>query len=226
MLNTQFDLNLTQDYGVTPLNLKLEDNQSKVFVEKIQSVAAILARAFVDDPMFEFIFPDDSIRLQTLMAFFQPFVADGINRGKVLLAPANQGVCIWYPAEVCVFDDEFEAVINQVVAISTHFGGTESGRRCEHLANQVGAYEPSDPRCEVLWIALLPEARGQGLGGHLLQPALNAADAQGLGSYLVSSNVRNHSFYERHGFRKRDAIQISSDYFMTGMWRVSTPVNQ
>ncbi|NJN85943.1 MAG: GNAT family N-acetyltransferase [Leptolyngbyaceae cyanobacterium SL_7_1] len=220
MLNTQVDVNLTQNYGVTPLNLTFEDDRSRAFVEKIQSVAAILARAFVDDPMFEFIFPDDSIRLQTLMAFFQPFVADGIKRGKVLLAPANQGVCIWYPAEVCVFDDEFEAVINQVVAISTHFGGIESGLRCEHLANQVGAYEPSDLRCEVLWIALLPEARGQGLGGDLLQPALNAADAHGLGSYLVSSNVRNHSFYERHGFRKTDVIQISSDYFMTGMWRV------
>lgn len=225
MPKTQFDINLVNDYGVTQLNLKPEDNRSSVFVEKIQSVAAILARAFVDDPMFEFIFPDNTTRLQTLMAFFQPFVADGINRGEVLLAPANQGVCIWYPAEVCVFNDEFEAVINQVVEISAHLGGTESGLRCEHLANQVSAYEPIDRRCEVLWIALLPEARGQGLGGHLLQPALNAADAQGLGSYLVSSNVRNHSFYERHGFCKRDVIQISPDYFMTGMWRVPTSVN-
>ncbi|MDX2229790.1 MAG: GNAT family N-acetyltransferase [Leptolyngbyaceae cyanobacterium bins.349] len=223
MLKTQFDVNLTNDYGVAQLNLKPEDNRSSIFIEKIQSVAAILARAFVDDPMFEFIFPDDTTRLQTLMAFFRPFVADGINRGKVLLASANQGVCIWYPAEVCVFDDEFEAVINQAIAISTCFGGTESGLRCEHLANQVGAYEPSDPRCEVLWIALLPEARGQGLGGHLLQPALDTADAQGLGSYLVSSNVRNHSFYERHGFRKRDVIQISPGYFMTGMWRALSP---
>ncbi|MDX2272789.1 MAG: GNAT family N-acetyltransferase [Cyanobacteriota bacterium] len=220
MPETQFDVNLVRDSGVTQLNLKFEDKQSRAFVEKIQSVAAILARAFVDDPMFEFLFPDDSIRLQTLMAFFQPFVADGINRGEVLLAPANQGVCIWYPHEVCVFDDEFEAIINEVIAISTHFGGTEAGQRCEHLANQVGAYEPIDPRCEVLWIALLPDARGQGLGGHLLQPSLNAADAQGLGSYLVSSNARNHSFYERHGFCKRDAIQISSCYSMTGMWRV------
>lgn len=225
MPNTQLNVNLVEDYGATQLNLKPEDHLAIASIEQIQSVAVILAKAFVDDPMFEFIFPDDSTRLQALMAFFQPFVADGIKRGKILLAPANQGACIWYPAEVCVFDDEFEAVINQVVTISAQWGGAESGLRCEHLANQVGAYEPSDLRCEVLWIALLPEARGQGLGGHLLQPALNAADAQGLGAYLVSSNVRNHSFYERHGFCKRDVIHISSDYFMTGMWRVPTPLN-
>ncbi|MBW4422693.1 MAG: GNAT family N-acetyltransferase [Myxacorys californica WJT36-NPBG1] len=85
----------------------------------------------------------------------------------------------------------------------------------------MGAYEPTESRCEVLWIALVPEARGRGLGGHLLQSALDAGDAQGVGSYLVSSNPRNLSFYGRHGFRKISSIQISPTYSMTGMWRAS-----
>jgi ribosomal protein S18 acetylase RimI-like enzyme len=223
MSTTQFDINLMHGCRVTQPNVMVEGNPLTVFSE-IQPVEAILARAFVDDPMFEFTFPDPTTRLQALTAFFQPFVVDGNKRGNIVLAPANQGACIWYSADVPLIDDAFEAALGEVIAIASHYGGTESAQRFEHLATQVTAHEPTDPRYEVLWIALFPEARGRGLGGQLLQPVLTAADAQGTGSYVVSSNIRNHSFYMRHGFRKQSSIAISPHYSMTGMWRVPNSI--
>jgi GNAT superfamily N-acetyltransferase len=171
--------------------------------------------------MFEFIFPQRDLRLQALTAFFHPFVADGLARGEVWLAPAEQGVCIWYPASVPLFDDAFEAAVEEAIATASRYDGAAD--RFEHLVNQVSAYEPTVPRYEVLWIALVPEARGRGLGGHLLQPALDAADGQGAASYLVSSNHRNLSFYQRHGFQPTAAIAISPTYAMTGMGRKLDP---
>ena len=50
--------------------------------------ANILAQGFLDEPMWSFILPE-SQRLQTLIAMFEVFVDDGIERGKVLLAPAK-----------------------------------------------------------------------------------------------------------------------------------------
>lgn len=193
---------------------------------QIPTVAATLASSFVDDPMFHFIFPQRELRLQALTAFFRPFVADGLQRGEVLLAPAHQGVCIWYPATVPLFSDAFDDVLAEASAAASRFGGADAGDRLNHLATQIGAYEPEMARCEVLWIGLVPAARGQGLGGQLIQPALKTADAQGVGSYLVSSNERNHSFYRRHGFEPTATIEISPSYAMTGMGRRLEPSAQ
>lgn len=191
----------------------------KLSEHQTSTAAAILARSFVDDPMFDLIFPQWDTRLQALTAFFRPFVIDGLRRGEVWLAPADQGACVWYPSDVPLFCDAFEAVIDEAIATTTHFDGPAAAARLEHLVNQVSAYEPTVLRYEILWIGLVPEARGQGLGGQLLQPAIAAADAQQVGSYLVSSNHRNLSFYQRHGFQKTATIAISPTYAMTGMGR-------
>lgn len=87
---------------------------------------------------------------------------------------------------------------------------------------KIGTAEPTEPHCEVLFIGLKKEARGKGIGGNLLEPVLNSADTNKVGCYLVSSNYRNISFYERHGFEKYCPIQISNSYSMTGMWRQPT----
>ncbi|MBW4422694.1 MAG: hypothetical protein KME13_26380 [Myxacorys californica WJT36-NPBG1] len=38
-------------------------------------------------------------------------------------------MCIWYPPDVSVFSDEFEEVLNEVLAIAVHFSGTEARTR-------------------------------------------------------------------------------------------------
>jgi ribosomal protein S18 acetylase RimI-like enzyme len=201
------------------LKVMPESKGLRISEHQIPTAAKILARGFVDDPMFCFIFPKSETRLQALEAFFELFVADGIKRGEVILDRKEQGACIWYPPEVSVFDEQFEEMLGEIISIASRFGGLESAERFEQLANQVGVNEPTVSRCEVLWIALLPEARGKGIGSSLLLPALNKADTKKVGCYLVSSNPRNISFYERHGFRKNCLIQVSDTYSMMGMWR-------
>ncbi|WP_156114242.1 hypothetical protein [Myxosarcina sp. GI1] len=44
--------------------------------------ASILARGFVDDPMWKFILPRSQNRLEILAAMFEVFVDDGIKRVK------------------------------------------------------------------------------------------------------------------------------------------------
>jgi hypothetical protein len=66
-------------------DVRFENKPSRISQEKIQTVATILARGFVDDPMFEFTFPGRDTRLQALTAFFQPFIVDSMKRGKFSL---------------------------------------------------------------------------------------------------------------------------------------------
>lgn len=186
---------------------------------QIQKTAQILTQGFIDDPSFTFIFGENANKFPALNAFFELFATDAMERGEIIIAPEEQGACIWYPAEVEIFNQQFERILAEIISTVSHFCDSESGKRFEKLIQKVGVSEPKVRHCEVLFIALKPEARGKGIGESLLKPVLNYADAKKFGCYLVSSNSRNISFYERYGFQQFCPIQISDCYSMTGMWR-------
>jgi ribosomal protein S18 acetylase RimI-like enzyme len=132
-----------------------------------------------------------------------------MERGEIITAPEEQGACIWYPAEVEIFNEQFEQILAEIISRVSHFCGWESGKRFEELIQKLGASEPEAPNCEVFFIALKPEARGKGIGESLLKPVLNYADTEKFDCYLVSSNSRNISFYQRYGFQQFCPIEIS-----------------
>lgn len=173
-----------------------------------QLAADILARGFFDDPMWSFILPTPQNRLQVLTAMFEVFVQDGINRGEVLLAPKEQGVIVWYPACISVFGDAFADIETEISAIAAHFGAVKAVERLEKIGRKVQPKAPTIPHHEIFWIALLPEARGKGVGNRLLRPVLDDADAENVGCYLVSSNPRNITVYQRHGFRRSLSVML------------------
>ena len=58
-----------------------------------------------------------------------------------------------------------------------------------------------------------------GLGTVLMKHALRRCDEEGVPAYLESSNPRNISFYERHGFKIVGRIQSGSSPVLTPMLR-------
>lgn len=184
-----------------------------------QKVAKILAESFIDDPYFEFIFGENENKFPALISLFELFIPDIIERGEIIIASEEQGACLWYPESVEIFNQQFEQIFINILSSIKHLTGEDASKRCEHLITKVGESEPDKNHCEVIFIGLKPEARGKGIGKHLIKPVINYADAKQVGCYLVSSNQRNISFYERNGFEKYFPIEISDSYSMTGMWR-------
>ncbi|NJK47792.1 GNAT family N-acetyltransferase [Candidatus Gracilibacteria bacterium] len=185
----------------------------------ISTIAQVLAESFADDPSFNLVFDRDINRLSAIQAFFEPFVADASERGKIIVEPNWQGACIWYPAEVEIFNEQFEQTLMEIIKTITKFAGEKSAQRFQHLIEQLGDSEPQQSHCEVFFLGLKPSARGKGIGQDLLKPVLDYADKNQVPCYLVSSTSRNISFYERHGFKKYCPIEINDTYSMTGMWR-------
>jgi ribosomal protein S18 acetylase RimI-like enzyme len=64
-----------------------------------------------------------------------------------------------------------------------------------------------------------PACQGMGLGSALLRHSLAMCDRDQLPAYLESSNPRNISLYERHGFVRTGIIQYGSSPEMTAMLR-------
>ena len=88
------------------------------------------------------------------------------------------------------------------------------------LLTRVEKHHPTEPHWYLEAIGCVPEARGQGVGGTLLEPVLARCDAEGLPAYLESSNPRNISFYERHGFATRPLFPLPPGCpVITPMWR-------
>jgi hypothetical protein len=74
----------------------------------------------------------------------------------------------------------------------------------------------------VLGFTADPNWIGQGLGTLLMKHALRRCDVEGITACLESSNPRNISFYERHGFSVIGAIQHGSSPTMTPMLRTAS----
>lgn len=185
----------------------------------ISTIAEILAEAFADDPCFKLVFEPSSNRLSTIQAFFEPYIRDASQRGKIAISSDSLGTCVWYPAEVEIYNEQYERVFAEVVKIVTKFAGEESARRYQHLLEQLDNNEPQPNHCEVFFLGVKPSARGKGIGRDLIEPVLDYADKNQQPCYLVSSTPRNLSFYERHGFKKYSSIAITDTYSMTGLWR-------
>ncbi|RYY90570.1 MAG: GNAT family N-acetyltransferase, partial [Chitinophagaceae bacterium] len=75
--------------------------------------------------------------------------------------------------------------------------------------------------CELVKMYLLPQARGLGLGGRLIQQALDFASDQGYTQVYLESMPelkKALSTYERFGFRYLDAPMGNSGHHGCGLW--------
>ena len=75
------------------------------------------------------------------------------------------------------------------------------------LIEQMDVYHPKEPVWYLPVIGVDPIHQGKGIGSALLDQGLAACDEDGLPAYLESSNPRNISLYERHGFKVVAEIQ-------------------
>jgi ribosomal protein S18 acetylase RimI-like enzyme len=78
---------------------------------------------------------------------------------------------------------------------------------------------PTEPHWYLATIATEPDRRARGMGGALLTESLKVVDAAGMPAYLESSNPRNITLYQRHGFEVTREIPIGDGPSMTAMWR-------
>ncbi len=73
---------------------------------------------------------------------------------------------------------------------------------------ELHGYHPSEPYWYLPLIGVDPAHCGQGYGGALMSGALERCDRDGVTAYLESTNPRNITLYERHGFARVGQVQI------------------
>jgi ribosomal protein S18 acetylase RimI-like enzyme len=121
-------------------------------------------------------------------------------------------VALWLPPGVHPNGDALEKVFRNTA-------------RPEHLGDLLATFEkmeqshPDEPHWYLPMIGVEPNAQGRGLGGALMRHVVARCDHEGVLAYLESSNPRNITLYERHGFEVMGTIQIGAGPPVTPMLR-------
>ena len=72
----------------------------------------------------------------------------------------------------------------------------------------ISKHPASPPHWHLAVLGTEPEAQGKGRGSSVLQPVLDRCDRDGEPAYLESSKEGNVPFYERHGFRVTERLDV------------------
>jgi GNAT superfamily N-acetyltransferase len=176
-------------------------------------VAAILADAFVDDPVMRWVCPDPATRPSRLAALF-----DGLGRGYLDVGGCrlveDHAATLWMPPGRAM-TDEFRAELGPFLARALQ----EDAERLQVVAALARDAHPHDEHWYLQSVGVRPSSQGRGLGATIIGVTLDEADAAGVPCYLEASSPRSRSLYERLGFAVTGELVVPDGPSMWAMWR-------
>jgi ribosomal protein S18 acetylase RimI-like enzyme len=190
----------------------------------LKQTSAMMARAFDDDPLMMWIFPDERMRCRRLPAFFEASMrTTGLRYAGtevVVTGGTVAGCATWLPPEAWM-----PSVWQQLIALPGYIRtlGSRLAVASESY-NVMLRVHPHQPHWYLGGIGTDPPLQGTGIGTELMRSRLARCDAAGMPAYLESSKERNVPFYERHGFTVTRELKIpAGGPLLWLMWRDPQP---
>jgi ribosomal protein S18 acetylase RimI-like enzyme len=198
--------------GVVGDDIMTAELKVKSGVNVQASAISTIVLGFAADPMARWVWPDSSEYLGLMPHLVKAFGGRAFERGTAYVTEGVRAAALWLPPGI----EPDEAAMGAVMAQALR---PEIADDVEHVLRGMAEHHPQEPHWYLPLIAADPNWMGQGLGTLLMRHALWRCDEEGIAAYLESSNPRNISFYERHGFRIIGKIQHGSSPTMTPMLR-------
>jgi ribosomal protein S18 acetylase RimI-like enzyme len=181
------------------------------------ALAAMLMRAFEDDPVACWAFPPPGPRRRALERFQALRLAQLTPEEEVWTAADHSCAALWAPP------GRWRRTVREDLSIASCFAHPRLAHRIPLVVAGFVAVErlhPAEPAHYYLSVlGTDPAQQGQGLGSALLRPVLERCDRDGVAAYLESSKERNLDFYARHGFRVREELRLPRGPRVWTMWR-------
>lgn len=159
-----------------------------------------LTLAFSTDPMVRWSLPDPTIYLATFPSIAKAFGGSAFQGRTAYIAPGFVGAALWLPPGAGSDEESLIRLFGENV-------GDDVKENLPAIFEQMEKFHPTEPHWYLPMIGVDPAYQGTGVGSALMSEALKAVDQDGLIAYLESSNPRNISLYERHGFEVIGEIQ-------------------
>ncbi len=182
--------------------------------DDIGRLATTATRAFADDPLLRWFFPDDDEYFElnpTLTAYlcrrWQATESQWCTDDGVALAG-------WAPPGRPEVDVERPTIVHPESRLA----------KFESLRLAFGEHTPTEPHWYLNMLATHPDWQRQGLGAALMGEVFRIADGQGLPCYLETETVANVAYYRHHGFDVRSEWTLATaDGDGPHMWGMLRP---
>ena len=161
----------------------------------------VLFDAFAEDPVFAWLIPPQLRgRDNRMRTFFTSMSRSYLRRGKPCYLSGDASAAALWAAP-----GAWAMPLSQIILEAAPSGLAFRRRLFRALGTQLQIerlHSGQSPRHWYLgYLGTRRDRQGQGLGAQMLQEVLAGADTDDVPAYLESSNERNLSLYERHGFR-------------------------
>ncbi|MBV9535768.1 MAG: GNAT family N-acetyltransferase [Solirubrobacterales bacterium] len=174
--------------------------------DALPRVAAVLADAFINDPVYTWLLPG-SLRLQArLRTMFAAEMGQYVlpNGGTAWTTSGCDGAVIELPPGAWEMPKSFTG--NEALSWVRAFG-----RRLSLAMRVQRAMEERhvrEPHFYVRTVGVRTALQGQGVGSALMRPTVTRADSAGLPTYIEASSERSAALYARLGFAHMDVLEL------------------
>jgi ribosomal protein S18 acetylase RimI-like enzyme len=164
--------------------------------ERVPALAAMLARAFSDDPMIAVSIASDD-REERMRRFFTLIDEDWAALGALFEVGDAHGAAAWLPP------GHSEALADQNAAKQEAFHALspDGGVKHDALWDWIEEEMPDEPVWYLDQIGVDPDRQGTGIGSALITFGLDRARADEVPAFLETAIAANVGYYERFGFR-------------------------
>jgi len=163
----------------------------------------VVVLAFSADPAARWLYPDPHQYIVNFPSFVRAFGGKAFEQGSAYSIDGCSGAALWLPPDVHPDEETLVGLIQRSV----------SEQKLEEVLavfEQMGSYHPSEPHWYLPLIGVDPALHGKGYGSALMKPALSRCDRDQKVAYLESSNPKNITLHERHGFELLGTIQVGA----------------
>ncbi|HUC36793.1 MAG TPA: GNAT family N-acetyltransferase [Acidimicrobiales bacterium] len=165
----------------------------------VPELVEMLARAFDDDPVPNFLFRGDRRRRRGLRRFFSIQMRHMyLGDGEMWTTADKAGAALWAPPSKP--RPGLGDLLRLLPVLPDLLGLGRDAGTAAHLLQSVERARPHQEHWYLATLGTDPQRQGQGVGSALLREVLEKVDSEGLPAYLESSKERNVPFYARHGF--------------------------
>jgi ribosomal protein S18 acetylase RimI-like enzyme len=171
-------------------------------ISRRKQAAAMLTRAFQDDPLYRALLPEEDRRRKLLLWLHDKMLRYCFLYGIMHTLPSLEGTAWWLPP------GQTEPTIGRIlrsglIGLPLRMGLATYVRFHAYMecSSELRRRNAPDTYWYLWVLGVDPSFQGQGVGGRLIRPVLEQADASGIVCYLETEAERNLAFYERHGFR-------------------------
>jgi GNAT superfamily N-acetyltransferase len=173
---------------------------------------SVLTLAFSVDPMARWSLPDPEKYLAAFPSITKAFGGSAFGKGTAYITNGFTGAALWLPPGAGSDQESLKRIFNENTP-------DDIKDDMQGIFERMEKFHPPEPHWYLPMIGVDPAHQGAGIGSALMAEVLKAVDRDGSIAYLESSNPKNVSLYQRHGFEVIGEIQSGSSPIVRPMLR-------